>query len=53
MKRVETKMKEIEEFLLDKFLEHKMQEMEQRKTQIEDEWFVYTKSVAVPNMKKR
>lgn len=42
----------ITEELLDKYLKHRFKEM-RPKEEIENEWFVYTKSVAVPNMKKR
>jgi hypothetical protein len=44
-------MNEIEEKLSDLFLEHELERMERRKTEIED--INYAKCVGIPNMKVR
>lgn len=46
-------MNEIEEKLLDLFLGHELERKERRKTEIEDETYIYAKCVGIPNMKVR
>jgi len=45
-------MNEIEK-LLDLFLEHKLEKMEEHKTEIEDINYLYAKCVGIPNMRVR
>lgn len=44
-------MDEIEELLLDKYLERELDRMEKRKHELEDEHYLYAKCVGIPNLK--
>jgi hypothetical protein len=46
-------MNEIEERILDLFLEHELGKMEERKIELEEEWYLYTKCVGIPNLKQK
>ena len=46
------RMKEVQEELLDKWLEHELAKMDHRKEEIEDENYLYAKCVGIPNLEK-